>query len=32
MSCSGEIVDKDDDDLIQIRPSIVAQLKKTMTI
>ena len=28
MSCSGEIVDNDDDNLIQIRPSIVAQLKK----
>jgi tRNA wybutosine-synthesizing protein 1 len=28
MSCSGEIVDNDDENLIQIKPSIAAQLKK----
>ncbi|MDC1103425.1 4-demethylwyosine synthase TYW1 [Nitrosopumilus sp.] len=28
MSCSGEIVDNEDENLIQIKPAIVAQLKK----
>ena len=28
MSCSGEIVDNYDENLIQIKPSIAAQLKK----
>ena len=28
MSCSGEIVDNDDENLIQIKPAIAAQLKK----
>ncbi len=28
MSCSGEIVDNDEENLIQIKPAIVAQLKK----
>jgi len=28
MSCSGEVVDNDDENLIQIKPAIAAQLKK----
>ena len=28
MSCSGEIVDNEEDNLIQIKPSVVNQLKK----
>ena len=28
MSCSGEIVDNNDENLIQIKPAVVAQLKK----